>query len=196
MHLQKCLTFGVHIIWKLSLIIPYFTVYCKRKRGKAYPTYEKRRTPNLGCVFDWTQLLLNGSSLLGGFSLLQECADGQADLLVLVVDVDDLSINDLTDLQLVSGLTDLVISDLRNVDQTVHTVNDLSECTEGHQVDDLNGCGITNSVLSGEDEPGVGCLGLVAQGDALLLCVVALDDPLARLSRHISGFLLKNMSVL
>ena len=68
-----------------------------------------------------------------------------------------------------------MVSDLGNVDQAVHTVHDLSECTEGHQADDLDGSNVTDCILVSEDVPGVGGIGLVAKGDALLLGVVALD---------------------
>ena len=71
--------------------------------------------------FSFGELLLDslngllGHSLGLSLSLLQESADRQANLLVIVVDVDDLSVNDLTNLQNVGGLADLVVSDLRNV---------------------------------------------------------------------------------
>ena len=51
-------------------------------------------------------------------------------LLLLVVDVDDLSLDNLANLQLVLRLCDAVISDLRNVDQAVNAGYDLSECAE------------------------------------------------------------------
>ena len=59
-------------------------------------------------------------------------------LLLLVVDVDDLSLDNLANLQLVLRLCDAVISDLRNVDQAVNARYDLSECAERHELDDLN----------------------------------------------------------
>ena len=55
----------------------------------------------------------------------------------LGVDVDDLHIYSLTLGEHVLGLADAAVSDLGNVDQAVHAGQNLSEGTEGHQLDDL-----------------------------------------------------------
>ena len=40
--------------------------------------------------------------------------------------------------QNILGLTDALVSDLGNVDQTINAGQDLCECTEGHQLHNLS----------------------------------------------------------
>lgn len=54
----------------------------------------------------------------------------RADTLLVEVDVSDLNLNLLTDGQNVLRFVDALVGNLRNVDQTVNTRDDLSECTE------------------------------------------------------------------
>ena len=108
----------------------------------------------------------------------QQRTDGQGDTLVLRIDVDDLCIHFLTLSQNVLGLADAAVSDLRDVDQAVHTGDDLCECTEGHELDDLDLDHIANMIVVGEDGPRVGGVGLVAEGDLLLLRIEGDDEHL------------------
>ena len=59
-------------------------------------------------------------------SAVQQCTDRQGNLLLLIVDVDDLSLNLLADGQSFLSLCDAMISNLRNVDQAVNARNDLA----------------------------------------------------------------------
>ena len=68
------------------------------------------------------------------------------------------------------------------MDQTVHTVNDLGKCAERHQADDLHACNVTDRILRAEDVPRIALLGLVAERDALLFGVKALDVNRQRLA--------------
>ena len=126
--------------------------------------------------FSHVKLLCVSGSFCGFCcSILEKCADGKADLFLLLVDVDDLDFYFLTDLKNVGRLCDLGLGDLRNVDQTVGTGNDLSECAEGRKAYDLNGSNIAYCVLILEYVPGVHVVGLVAEGDLAGLLVEGLD---------------------
>ena len=122
------------------------------------------------CSFFQSKLLLNRSVLLvSGRS--QQSADGQGDLLLLLVDRSDLSLNDLALRENVLRLLDAAVSDLRNVDQAVHAGNHLSESAEGHQLNDTNLSGVAHAVLVHEHLPGIHAVVLGAQGDLVLLGV-------------------------
>ena len=101
---------------------------------------------------------------------------------MLVVNVDDARVHNLSDFQNIGGLRNPLKRDLRNVDQTVHTVNDLGKCAERHQADDLHACNVTDRILRAEDVPRIALLGLVAERDALLFGVKALDVNRQRLA--------------
>ena len=103
--------------------------------------------------------------------VLEQSTDGQRYLLLLVVDVDDLSLDNLANLQLVLRLCDAVISDLRNVDQAVNARYDLSECAERHELEDLNLSNRTDVVLGLEYVPRIVLLALVAEGDLLVFLI-------------------------
>ena len=103
--------------------------------------------------------------------VLEQSTDGQRYLLLLVVDVDDLSLDNLANLQLVLRLCDAVISDLRNVDQAVNARYDLSECAERHELEDLNLSNRADVVLGLEYVPRIVLLALVAEGDLLVFLI-------------------------
>ena len=94
--------------------------------------------------------------------------------MVFFVDSCDLSLNFLTNLEFVFGLSDLVVCYLADVDKSVAAGNDFSERAERHKADDLNGCNIAYSVLLSEDVPGVHFLCLVAERDSALFAVEGL----------------------
>ena len=68
-----------------------------------------------------------------------------------------------------------MVSDLRNVDQAVHTGDDLSESTEGSGRNDLDFDHVADLVIPLEDLPGIVLGFLVAQRNFLLLGVDVLD---------------------
>ena len=68
-------------------------------------------------------------------------------------------------------LGDAMVRDLGDVDQAVHARNDLSKCAEGHELEDLDGRGVADLEVGGEDVPRVVLRTLVAQGDLLVLAV-------------------------
>ena len=57
------------------------------------------------------------------------------------------------------------------MDQTINVLHNLSKCAEGHELNDLDGCYIANSVLVGEHLPGIILALSVAERDLLLLCI-------------------------
>src|SRR5699024_8605861 len=73
---------------------------------------------------------------------VEQRTDGQRNLLLLVVDVDNLSFDFLTDGQCFLSLCDAMVGNLGNVNQAVNARNDFSKCTEGHKLENLNGCGV------------------------------------------------------
>src|SRR5699024_11154013 len=98
-----------------ACVRPLWGQYTRQKRKKEAP---------------FRMLLCNTSERLLLVVLLvryEQRTDGQGDLLLLVVDVDDLRVNLLANLEDVLGLGDAVIRDLGDVDQAVHARNDLSE---------------------------------------------------------------------
>ena len=64
-----------------------------------------------------------------------------------------------------------MISDLRNVDQTVNARYDLSECAERHELEDLNLSNRADVVLGLEYVPRIILLALVAEGDLLVFLI-------------------------
>ena len=94
---------------------------------------------------------------------------------MLLIDVDDLRVDFLTLGQNVLRLADAAIRDLGNVDEAVNARNDLSECAEGHELDDLDLDDVADLELVGEQRPGVVRFGLVAEGD-LALFGIERDD--------------------
>ena len=64
-----------------------------------------------------------------------------------------------------------MISDLRNVDQAVNARYDLSECTERHELEDLNLSNRADVVLGLEYVPRIVLLALVAEGDLLVFLI-------------------------
>ena len=94
--------------------------------------------------------------------------------MVFFVDSCDLSLNFLTNLEFVFGLSDLVVCYLADVDKSVAAGNDFSERAERHKADDLNVCNIAYSVLLSEDVPRVHFLCLVTEGDSALFAVEGL----------------------
>ena len=104
-------------------------------------------------------------------AVLEQSTDRQGNLLLLVVDVDDLSLDNLADLESVFRLSDAVIRDLGDVDQTVNARYDLSECAERHELEDLNLSNRADVVLGLEYVPRIVLLALVAEGDLLVLLV-------------------------
>ena len=124
---------------------------------------QKRSRPFGLLLLFQLKLLLNRSVLLvSGRS--QQSADGQGDLLLLLVDRSDLSLNGLALGENVLRLLDAAVSDLRNVDQAVHAGNHLSESAEGHQLDDTNLSGVAHAVLVHEHLPGIHTVVLSTQG--------------------------------
>ena len=88
--------------------------------------------------------------------------------MVFGVDIDDLRINNLTLFKNFCGSSELLVSDLGDVDETVNAGDDLCECTEGHHGNDGYGSNVVYVVLIGEELPGVGIFGLVAERDSVL----------------------------
>ena len=120
------------------------------------------------CSFFQLKLLLVRSVLLvSGRS--QQSADGQGDLLLLLIDGSDLRIDDLTLRENILRLLNAAVSDLGDVDQAVHAGNHLSESAEGHQLDDPDLGGVAHAVLVHEHFPGIHAVVLGAQGDLVLL---------------------------
>ena len=114
---------------------------------------------------------------LGGLdrSGLGHGADGEGDLVLLLVDGGDLGLDLVADGQHVLGLADAAIGNLGDVDQAVNTGQDLGKSTEGHELDDLDRGDIADLVAAGELGPGVAVGILVAEGDLALFLVEA-DD--------------------
>ena len=112
--------------------------------------------------------LLNG--LLGG-SRLAQGADGEADLVLVIVDGGDLHFDLIADGKHVAGLGNAAVGDLGDVDQTVDPGHDLGEGAEVHELDDLDRSHIAHGVLGLEQSPGIGLGILVAEGDLALLGV-------------------------
>lgn len=134
---------------------------------------------------------------LGDFDLgccgLTESADGQGDLVIFGVDSGDLCLDDVADGKNLFGLADAAVCDLRNVDQTVNAGQDLCESAEGHELYDLDLCGIADIVVSGELDPGILVGILVAKGDLALFLIEAddIDIDLSPILKTSSGFLMR-----
>ena len=67
---------------------------------------------------------------------IRDSSDAERNLLCLLVDVNDLSVNYLTFGENLIRLADSSVSDLGNVDKTVNSRNDLSKSAERHKLDD------------------------------------------------------------
>ena len=143
---------------------------CGKGRGIIRRIYE--------CLAVAFLFLLNGLRSLGS----DESADRKANLVLLVVDSNDLSIDLLTYLENLGGVSDALVSDLRDVDKSVDLGNDLSECSEGSDAYYGNVCNVADSELIVEDLPGVGVLGLAAERDALLFNVERLNEYFDRIA--------------
>ena len=105
------------------------------------------------------------------FNSFEESADGEGDLLVFHVDFCDLSVDLLANLENFFWLADTLVSDLRNVDETVNAWHYFCECAEWHELYDFNVSNIACCILFNELCPWViGCES-VAEGDLLLFCV-------------------------
>ena len=77
--------------------------------------------------------VLSGS-FFRSLCIVEQSFHGQADTFLVEVDVSDLNLNFLTDGQNILRFIDSFVGDLRNVDQTVNTWDNLSECTESGQI--------------------------------------------------------------
>ena len=62
--------------------------------------------------------------------IFQQRTHGDGDTLVVDVDVNDLDLDYIADRNDILYIFNTLVSQLRNVDQTVYAVNDLCECTE------------------------------------------------------------------
>ena len=84
---------------------------------KNHKTFARKEADPKVCLLKLRKLLLHGSlfGFLSGGS--QQSADGQGDLLLLLVHSGDLSLDDLALGENVLGLLDAAVSDLRDVDQ-------------------------------------------------------------------------------
>ena len=76
------------------------------------------------CRFSAVSGVLAVFPFLSGAGVVEQGADGQGDLLAVIINVRDLHVHDLTFRQLVSGLLNAVVGNLRDVDQAVHTGHD------------------------------------------------------------------------
>ena len=81
----------------------------------------RRGLVRLGNCLDFLGILCSGCCLC----ILDQCADGQADLLLLLVDVDDLDLDLFADFKDIGGLCNAGLGNLRNVNQTVRAGHDL-----------------------------------------------------------------------
>ena len=72
---------------------------------------------------------------LGGLSLgrcgLRQSADGEGDLMLVIIDSGDLGIDDIADRQNIFGLANTAVGDLGNVDQTINTGQNLGKRAKG-----------------------------------------------------------------
>ena len=91
---------------------------------------EKYRGSETAPVLQEHQLL----SILG--VLLQQSTDGQRNALVLG-DIGNLNLDNLSLGQNILGLADTAVRNLGDVNQAIHTGQDLGKGTKGHQLDDL-----------------------------------------------------------
>lgn len=99
------------------------TNYLPAKTGK------KRKNDLVLPLLSFGELVLHN---LFGFSglFIQQSADGQADAFSVKVQLGDLNINFLANRQDIRRFGDSLAGDLADVDQTVHTGNDLGEGAE------------------------------------------------------------------
>src|SRR5262249_8584535 len=98
----------------------------------------------------------------------------QGDLLLLLVDAEDLHLNLIAGLdQLVGVVEALSPGHLADVDEALDPPLELDECTVGHHVDDLAKVPTAHRVLVGDVGPRARGLLLEAQGDLLLILVLA-----------------------
>ena len=102
--------------------------------------------------------------------------------MLLIVDVGDLCVNDLSFFKNVRGMSELLVCDLRDVDKTVNAGNNLSKCSERHERCNLYGYTVADVVLCSEERPGVCFLCLVTEGNSALFTVEALDEYVKRIA--------------
>ena len=114
--------------------------------------------------------------ILASVSLvIQQCTHRNADALVRDVDVDDLYLDNVAHGNDVLDILNTLVSQLRNVDQTVYAVNDLCECTERSDGNDSCIDLVANLVGCLELLPRIVFLLLVAQRNPVVLLVQILD---------------------
>lgn len=151
----------------------FWNLFCSFLRCDAGCFAAGRNLINEGVLFGSNVIRVRLIVILHAGLSFTESADGQADLLLLVVDVGDLDINILANGELIFRLADAAVGDLRNVDQAINAGHDLGKSTEGHQLDNLDVHNAADFALLSEHSPGIRVGILVAQGDLALLLIEA-----------------------
>ena len=97
------------------------------------------------------------------FSSLVDSADRKRKLSVIVINIGDLNVNNVSDVQNVRGSVDSLRRDSGNVDKAVNVLANLCESAEGRKGNDLSGKDLTNLVSLGELSPSIHLLSLVSE---------------------------------
>ena len=95
--------------------------------------------------------------------------------MILIVDVDNLNINLISNMKNIRGRSDLLGRKLRNVDKSVNTGDKLSESAERQQTYDLDLCNVADGVGGHEYIPRVGLLGLISERDTSCVLIEGLN---------------------